>query len=215
MLSLYPVPGTIFCVVQEPSNLIFPAPSSCSPLPLHLSGLWGGFIKIIRIKGGNKKTWQALLGPVSRCTAVAGMSRPKEQPSHDRGASPSVTLPWVPTFAYILPQLPVFIPFFLQPKGIWQALHLNAYSSVINIIQARNMGEAVPTPLISGLEIAEKRCRGFLRGAEAGERSGSEHRLRSWISWDQILALPLTRWVPWLFHASYSLPIKWEYYYSS
>lgn len=202
MLSLYPVPGTIFCVVHEPSNLIFPAPSSCSPLPLHLSGLWGGFTKIIRIKGRN--LWAAVLLLLEWAGQRNNLPKTWER-----------ALLWPCPESLHLPisfQTSSFHSLFLRPKGIWQALHLNAYSSVINIIQARNMGEAVPTPLISGLEIAEKRCRSFQRGAEAGERSGSEHRLRSWISWDQIPALPLTRWVPWLFHASYSLPIKWEYY---
>lgn len=113
MLSIYPVPGTVFCVFHDPSNLIFPAPSSCRPLSLHLFGLGWGITKIIRIKGCNKKAQRTLTAPPTCYTAVAGSSRPKEQLSCDQGVSPFVNLPRVPTFAHSLPQLPVFVLFFV------------------------------------------------------------------------------------------------------
>lgn len=171
MLSIYPVPGTVFCVVHEPSNLIFPAPSSCSPLPLHLFGLWWGFTKTIHTKGRNKKVRRNFTVPPSCYTGLAGRSRPKEQPSCDWGASPSVNLPWVPTFAHILPRLPVFILFFFCVWQKWnqQAWHLNAYSSMISIVQARNMGEAAPTSLISRLENLKKDVRAS-RGEQRQDR---------------------------------------------
>lgn len=160
MLCIYPVPGTVFCVFHEPSNLIFPAPSSCSPLSLHLFGLGWGITKIIRIKGCNAKARQTLTAPPTCYTVVAGSSRPKEQLSCDQGVSPSVNLPESL-------HLPIaFLSFqfsfsFLWQKWNWQAWHLNAYSSTISIVQARNMGEAAHTSLISRLETTEQRCGRF------------------------------------------------------
>lgn len=56
---------------------------------------------------------------------------------------------------------------------------------------ANNMEEAVTTPL----EMDVPKTGSFPWGLEAVEGSGLEHRLWHWITWHQILALPLTRQV--------------------